>query len=90
VSELLAGGPPAEPAQRAASTAPGQWFARDAERHLLDRPRFCPMCGASLDRGLTSESWAADERIFLTWCAACEWTGNIVRFGRATGFEPEH
>jgi hypothetical protein len=48
------------------------------------------MCGASLDRGLTSESWAADERIFLTWCAACEWTGNIVRFSRATGYEPEH
>ena len=69
---------------------PGAWFARDAERHLLDRPRFCPMCGVSLDRGLTSESWAGDERIFLTWCAACEWTGNIVRFARATGFEPEH
>ena len=27
----------------------GAWFARDAERHLLDRPRFCPMCGEGLD-----------------------------------------
>lgn len=80
--------PPERPGSERASTA--LWFARDAERHLLDRPRFCPMCGASLDRGLTSESWAADERIFLTWCAACSWTGNIVRFARATGFEPEH
>jgi hypothetical protein len=69
---------------------PGEWFAPDAERHLLDRPRFCPMCGGSLDRGLASEYWQADERIFLVWCAECSWTGNVVRFDRATILEPEH
>lgn len=70
--------------------APGEWFAGDAERHLLDRPRFCPMCGQSLDRGLTSEWWSADDRVFLTWCAHCSWTGNIIRFTVAYIEEPEH
>jgi hypothetical protein len=58
----------------------GEWFATDATRHLLDRPRFCPMCGADLDQGLTTEYWSGDERVFLTWCAACSWLGNVVRF----------
>jgi hypothetical protein len=70
--------------------ARSEWFSPHAERHLLDRPRFCPMCGASLDRGLTSEWWVAEERVFLTWCAACHWTGNVVLFDRAIIEEPEH
>jgi hypothetical protein len=70
--------------------ARGEWFGPDAERHLLDRPRFCPMCGESLEPGLTSESWSADDRIFLTWCAQCRWTGHVVRFERATIYEEEH
>jgi hypothetical protein len=49
-----------------------------------------PRAGQSLDNGLTSESWAADERIFLTWCSHCSWTGNIVRFDHAVIDEPEH
>ncbi len=69
---------------------PGEWFAPDAERHLLDRPKFCPMCGTSLTTGITTEYWSADERVFLTWCASCRWTGNVVRFDRATIYEPEH
>jgi hypothetical protein len=69
---------------------PGEWFAPDAERHLLDRPRFCPMCGASLDGGFTTEYWSADDRVFLTWCAACSWTGHVVRFEHATIYEAEH
>ena len=66
------------------------WFAPDAERHLLDKPKHCPMCGHSLERGLTSESWVAHERVFLTWCAACKWTGNVVLFKHAIIEEPEH
>ena len=69
---------------------PTEWFAPDAERHLLDRPRFCPMCGGSLDHGLTSEFWVAHERVFLTWCPGCRWTGNVVLFDRAVIVEPEH
>ncbi len=69
---------------------PGEWFARDAERHLLDRPVFCPMCGASLAAGITTEYWSSDERVFLTWCAGCSWTGNVVRFDHATIYEAEH
>jgi len=69
---------------------PGEWFAPDAERHLLDRPRFCPMCAASLERGLVSESWAGDQRIFLTWCARCSWMGDVVRYDHVAIYEREH
>lgn len=69
---------------------PGEWFAPDAERHLLDRPRFCPMCGAPLDNGLVSESWSGDQRVFFTWCAACSWLGDVVRYDRVSIDEPEH
>jgi hypothetical protein len=87
VAEPLAGRLPADPHRLPPA---GEWFSGDAERHLLDRPRFCPMCGGSLDRGLTSESWSSDERIFLTWCPHCTWMGNVVHFDRATISEPEH
>lgn len=69
---------------------PGDWFASDAARHLLDRPKFCPACGSALDRGLISEWWSGDDRVFLTWCAECRWTGNVVLFARAMIEEPEH
>jgi hypothetical protein len=87
VAEPLAGRLPADPHRLPPA---GEWFSGDAERHMLDRPRFCPMCGGSLDRGLTSESWSSDERIFLTWCPHCTWTGNVVHSDRATISEPEH
>ncbi len=83
-------GPHPLPADPHALPPPGEWFAPDAERHLLDRPRFCPMCGASLDGGLVSESWAADQRIFLTWCAGCSWLGDVVRYDEVSIDEPEH
>lgn len=69
---------------------PGDWFASDAAYHLLDRPKFCPMCAAALDEGLVSEWWSGEDRIFLTWCARCRWTGNVVPFERAIIEEPEH
>ena len=69
---------------------PGDWFASDAAHHLLDRPRFCPACGSGLDRGLISEWWSGSDRVFLTWCAECRWTGNVVMFDRAVIEEPEH
>lgn len=68
----------------------GDWFASDAAHHLLDKPKFCPGCAASLDGGLTSEWWSGHDRVFLTWCAACRWTGNVVLFDRAVIEEPEH
>jgi hypothetical protein len=70
---------------------PSAWFARDAERHLLDRPRFCPMCGQPVDHGgISTEYWTADVRVFMTWCASCGWFGEVVRFDRVTTSEPEH
>ena len=69
---------------------PGDWFASDAAHHLLDRPRFCPRCASSLDRGLISEWWSGEDRIFLTWCAECRWTGNVVLSERTVIEEPEH
>lgn len=68
----------------------GDWFASDAARHLVDRPKHCPMCAASLDRGLVSEWWSGPDRLFLTWCASCQWTGNVVPFTRAIIEEPQH
>ena len=65
-----------------------EWFAADAERHLLDRPRFCPICGAALDGGMVCESWSADQRVFLVWCPACSWTGDVVRYDRVAITEP--
>lgn len=70
---------------------PSAWFARDAERHLVDRPQFCPMCGHGLGAdAITTEYWAGDGRYFLTWCGACHWFGEVVRFDLLTITEVEH
>ena len=45
---------------------------------------------AALDRGLITEWWSGADRVFLTWCAECRWTGNVVLFARAVIEEPEH
>lgn len=95
--------PDSEAVMRAAESAPmppdphrlpppGAWFARDAERHLLDRPKFCPMCGEGLDAdgGIATEYWASDARYFMTWCGECGWFGEVVRFDMVTINEVEH
>jgi hypothetical protein len=70
----------------------GSWFGPDAERHLLDRPKFCPMCAADveLEGGISTEYWAADLRVFMTWCGDCGWFGEITRFDIVTITEEEH
>jgi hypothetical protein len=70
-------------------------FAADAERHRRDAPRYCPRCGADVSSGgagIAVEYWEAAERVFHTWCAACDWTGDIVptAAGEVTSHEPEH
>ena len=72
--------------------AQGEWFSADAERHLLDRPKFCPMCGENLeaDGGITTEYWAGDTRNFMTWFGDCGWFGEVVRFDMVTIQEEEH
>ena len=71
--------------------SPDAWFAKDAVRHLLDRPKFCPMCGAPLEAdGITTEYWSGDCRNFMTWCGACQWFGDVVRFAMVTIMEAEH
>ena len=69
---------------------PSEWFAPDAERHLLDKPGFCPSCGASFDLGIVTEYWLADDRVFFSWCGSCSWTGNVIHVERAMIFEQEH
>ena len=71
---------------------PGQWFVGDAERHLADRPKFCPMCGGDLqsDGGISTEYWTGDVRVFMTWCGGCGWFGEVVRFDLVTIVEVEH
>ncbi|MGQ0573130.1 MAG: hypothetical protein ACT4RN_02875 [Pseudonocardia sp.] len=74
----------------ARGAAPGdRRFAADAQAHRRDAPRYCPRCAAAL--GLVTEFWEAADRRFYSWCAACDWTGEIVSTGAvATGHEPEH
>lgn len=64
-------------------------FARDAEAHYLDRPKHCPECGASLadGSGLVVEYWAGESRVFATWCAGCDWSGEIVPVNRTLSHE---
>jgi hypothetical protein len=73
----------------AALPAGPQWFAGDAERHLLDAPRHCPRCGAPIagPGGLVVEYWAAEDRVFYCWCRACDWTGTVVQVDRHIGHE---
>jgi hypothetical protein len=52
--------------------------------------RFCPVCGALLGpAAFVQEFWAADNRLFLCWCAACGAT-TTVALGALVGREPEH
>jgi hypothetical protein len=80
---------PAPAAVVGAVGAGTSWFARDAERHLLDAPRHCPRCGAGIGGpgGLVVELWAADDRVFYCWCRSCDWTGTVVQVDRHIGHE---
>ena len=71
---------------------PTDWWAGDADRHLLDKPKFCPMCAASIhdQGGISTEYWTADTRNFMTWCGDCGWFGEVVRFSRVTIVEEDH
>ena len=70
------------------------WFPADAESHRRDAPRFCPSCAAPLGlaeggHGLTTEYWVAGDRVFACYCAACDWSGDIVLSSRVVGHEAE-
>jgi hypothetical protein len=70
---------------------PDRRFAEDAAAHRRDVPRFCPSCGAGLERGIATEFWEAADRRFYCWCPRCGWTGEIIPTGAtAIGHEPEH
>ena len=71
---------------------PAAWFAQDAERHLLDRPKFCPMCAASIEvrGGISTAYWSGVQRVFMTWCGECGWFGDVVRYDMVTISEEEH
>ncbi len=68
------------------------WFPVDAERHRRDAPRYCPACAASIalaegGQGLTTEYWTGSDRVFVCFCGACGWSGDIVLAGRVIGHE---
>ena len=71
---------------------PTAWFAGDAERHLLDRPRHCPDCGGSLVDGpsFVVEYWTGDDRVYYCWCGRCTWSGTIVTVHRIVSHESDH
>ena len=74
---------------------PSAWFAPDAERHLLDKPKFCPMCAASihdrvtvreagLSKLLTYDAW--ERRTGLVRFLGADATPESVARGEATEF----
>jgi len=68
------------------------WFPLDAERHRRDAPRYCPGCAAALALpdggfGLVTEYWTGQDRVFVCYCGACGWSGDIVLAARVTGHE---
>lgn len=69
-----------------------QWWDSDRERHLEDRPRFCPGCGSSVDSDDTSlnvEFWEGDRRVHRVLCGNCDWTADVVRIHRVVSHEPD-
>ena len=70
------------------------YFADDASAHRQDAPRHCPGCGALFavadgGQGIATEYWAATDRVFVCFCGACGWAGDIVLSSRVVGHEPE-
>ena len=68
------------------------WFPADAERHRRDAPKYCPACAAPLSladggQGLTTEYWTGRDRVFVCFCGACGWSGDIVLADRVVGHE---
>jgi hypothetical protein len=68
------------------------WFPVDAERHRRDAPRYCPGCAAALalaegGQGLVTEYWTGSDRVFVCFCGACGWSGDIVLAARIVGHE---
>jgi len=81
----LTGGPPEPDLARG-------WFPTDAERHRRDAPKYCPACAAGLSlaqggQGLTTEYWTGTDRVFVRFCGACGWSGDIVLADRVVGHE---
>jgi hypothetical protein len=70
------------------------WFPADAEQHRRDAPRHCPGCAAALGlaeggQGLVTEYWTGQDRVFVCYCGACGWSGDIVLAARVVGHEAE-
>lgn len=68
------------------------WFPADADSHRRDAPRYCPACAAPLalgdgGRGLATEYWVGSDRVFVCFCGACEWHGDIVLADRVVSHE---
>lgn len=71
------------------------WFPEDVASHRRDAPRFCPGCAAPLaltdgGHGIATEYWVAEDRVFVCFCGACGWSGDIVLTARVVGHEPPH
>ena len=68
------------------------WWDGDRAAHIADLPKFCPHCGSALDAdsGIAVEYWEAEQRIYHTWCKACDWAGDIIRVRRMIGHEADH
>ena len=83
-------------AQPEAAADPGRgWYPHDAAQHRHDAPRFCPGCAAPMSladggHGIATEYWVAADRVFVCFCGACGWSGDIVLSARVVGHEADH
>ena len=83
-------------AQPEAAPDPGRgWYPQDAAQHRHDAPRFCPGCAAPMSladggHGIATEYWVAADRVFVCFCGACGWSGDIVLSARVVGHEADH
>lgn len=85
---------PAAPVRVGGDTGRG-WYPQDASAHRRDAPRFCPGCAAPLSltdggQGIVTEYWTGADRVFVCFCGACGWSGDVVLAARVIGHEPEH
>ncbi len=91
-SVSVGAGPPRAETVTVGPDAHRGWFPVDAERHRRDAPRYCPGCAAPMaltegGQGLTTEYWTGRDRVFVCFCGACGWSGDIVLAERIIGHE---